>query len=181
MIAAMAGRRPSRPSPLRAAARGALAGVAGTLALDLVWFGRHRRGGGEGSFPSWEVVRDLGSWEDAPAPGRMGRLILERATGRPVPVERAAAVSNAMHWAYGTGWTAGAASGWALLGRRPPLWHGPAFGALVWASDYVTLPLAGIYAPIWRYDAATLWKDLSAHLVFGTAADLALRGLSRRG
>jgi hypothetical protein len=45
----------------------------------------------------------------------------------------------------------------------------------VWASDYVTLPLAGVYQPIWEYDAQTLYKDLSAHLVFGIAADAALR------
>jgi hypothetical protein len=50
-----------------------------------------------------------------------------------------------------------------------------AFGGLVWASDYVSLPLAGVYEPIWRYDAKTLGDDLSAHLVFGAVADGALR------
>jgi hypothetical protein len=59
--------------------------------------------------------------------------------------------------------------------RRRPWWHGPALGAVVWASGYVTLPLAGVYEPIWRYDLATLGKDLSAHLVFGTATDAVVR------
>ena len=31
------------------------------------------------------------------------------------------------------------------------------------------LPKLGVYRPIWEYDLETLGKDLSAHLVFGTA------------
>jgi hypothetical protein len=42
-------------------------------------------------------------------------------------------------------------------------------GALVWGTSYVILPLAGLYRPIWEYDIGTLWKDLSAHLVYGLA------------
>jgi hypothetical protein len=49
----------------------------------------------------------------------------------------------------------------------------------VWSSSYVTLPIVGVYEPIWKYDVPTLWKDLSAHLVFGTATDLTLRALER--
>jgi hypothetical protein len=45
----------------------------------------------------------------------------------------------------------------------------------LWSSDYITLPLAGVYEPIWKYDLPTLYEDLSAHLLFGTAADAALR------
>lgn len=153
--------------------RGAVAGSIGTLAMDLLWYARYRSDGGDGSFPDWDVTRDLGSWDEAPAPGRMGRKIVATVTGHDVPVERAAALSNVMHWAYGVS----AAMGYGLLvrGRGRPLWHGPAFGAAVCCSDYVTLPLAGVYEPIWKYDAGTLYKDLSAHVVFGTAADAALR------
>ena len=49
------------------------------------------------------------------------------------------------------------------------MWYGLPFGAAVWASGYVVLPLLGVYKPIWKYDLETLEKDLSAHLVFGTA------------
>ena len=58
-----------------------------------------------------------------------------------------------------------------LLGsrRKPKVWFGVPFGAAVWASGYVVLPLLGVYKPIWKYDVETLWKDLRAHLVFGTA------------
>ena len=40
------------------------------------------------------------------------------------------------------------------------------------------LPLLGVYKPIWKYDLGTLWKDLSTHLVYGTATATAgaLRG-----
>ena len=41
------------------------------------------------------------------------------------------------------------------------------FGATVWATGYVVLPEAGLYQPIWKYDAKTLAWDLSAHLACG--------------
>ncbi len=161
-----------------AAARGALAGAAGTLAMDLVWYARHRRGGGEAPFAEWEITRSVPSWDEAPAPARMGRKIIEAVTGRPVPLERAAALSNVMHWGYGTSWAVGLGVLAARAGGTGrSWWHGPAFGSAVWASGYVVLPLAGVYEPIWRYDAATLGKDLSAHLVFGTVTDGVLRAV----
>jgi hypothetical protein len=159
---------------IRRLARSGVAGVLGTVAMDLVWYRRYRSGGGEDGFADWEVTQDVASWEEAPAPAQMGRKLLQ-AAGRDVPLERAAALSNVMHWAYGVSWTVG----YGLVARRRPWWAGPAFGATVWASDYVTLPLAGVYRPIWKYDPGTLWQDLSAHLVFGVAADGALRLLDR--
>jgi hypothetical protein len=155
-------------------ARGAAAGAIGTLAMDLVWYVRYRRGGGEAEFADWEITHDLDSWEQAPAPAQMGRKVLQVA-GVDVPLDRAAALSNFMHWIYGSTWVAA----YAVLLPRRPWWAGPALGTLVWSSDYVALPLAGIYEPIWRYDAKTLAKDLTAHLVFGTASDAALRVLTR--
>ena len=41
------------------------------------------------------------------------------------------------------------------------------FGAMVFASDYIALPIAGLYKPIWEYDAKTLAWDLGAHLAYG--------------
>jgi hypothetical protein len=161
----------------RAVARGLTAGVLGTLAMDLLWYARHRREGGDQPFTSWEVTTSVESWDKAPAPAQMGRKLIEGLTGHDVPIERAAALSNVMHWAYGTTWATAYGLLVATRNRRRPWWHGPAFGAAVWASDYLTLPLAGVYEPIWRYDLGTLRKDLSAHLVFGTAADATLRVL----
>ena len=50
---------------------------------------------------------------------------------------------------------------------------------MVWASGYVILPAAKLYAPLWKYDRKTIANDLSAHLVYGLATATALRLLSR--
>ena len=52
---------------------------------------------------------------------------------------------------------------------------------MVWLSGYVILPLAGVYKPIWEYDARTLGEDLSAHLVFGMTTSVTYAALTRRG
>ena len=57
-------------------------------------------------------------------------------------------------------------------------WSGLAFGAFVWSGDYVILPAAKLYKPIWEYDTKTLAKDLSAHLVYGLATATAMQTLS---
>ena len=59
--------------------------------------------------------------------------------------------------------------------RKPAVWLGLPFGAAVWASGYAVLPQFGVYEPIWKYDVETLAKDLSAHLVFGSATAAAFR------
>ena len=52
-----------------------------------------------------------------------------------------------------------------------------AFGPVVWLSSYVILPLLEVYKPIWEYDAGTLGKDLSAHLLYGAATSGAFAAL----
>jgi hypothetical protein len=162
-------------SLLAATSRASIAGAIGTLAMDLVWYSRYRRGGGSDGFPTWEFTGGLESWDDAPAPAQVARKLVKRVLARDIPVERAGLANNVMHWGYGVGW----ATLLGLLARRvpTPVWRGPAFGALVWGSDYVTLPLLDIYEPIWTYDRKTLSQDLSAHLVYGTTTDTVLRVL----
>jgi hypothetical protein len=169
--------RHGTPTPLGAVARGVLAGAVGTLAMDLLAFARYRRGGGESGFGEWEFSSGLSSWEDAPGPAQMGKRLIEAFLQRKVPAERAGMVNNAMHWAYGAFWGAQYGIVAGSLRRPRALWQGAAFGALVWASDYVVLPAAKVYKPIWEYDAPTLAKDLSGHVVFGVAADASLRAL----
>jgi hypothetical protein len=50
----------------------------------------------------------------------------------------------------------------------------------VWISDYVILPLAGLYKPMWEYDAPTLAQDLGGHLVYGVTAAVAFGEMLRR-
>jgi hypothetical protein len=161
--------RRRQPTPLGAVARGLLAGAVGTAAMDVLWFSRYRRGGGGSGVLDWEFSRGLSSWDDAPAPAQVGRRLIEGVLHRPAPAERAALVTNVMHWGYGLFWGAQYGIVAGSLTVRRTLRSGLACGAIVWAGDYVVLPLAGIYEPIWKYDLKTLADDLSAHLLFGVA------------
>jgi hypothetical protein len=148
--------------------RGVAASAVGTLAMDAWLYRGYRRDGGKAGFPAWESSEGLTSWDKAPAPALVAKQLLEAGLGHDLSPRYARLLNNATHWGFGL--ATGAGYG-LLLGprRQPKLWYGPPFGAAVWASGYVVLPLLGVYQPIWKYDLETLGKDLSAHLVFGTA------------
>jgi Protein of unknown function (DUF1440) len=163
----------TRWTPVGAIARGLLAGTIGTAAMDTFLFGRYRQRGGKRSAKSWELSEGLSSWDDAPAPAQMGKRLVEALFDVELPATRVPLVNNMMHWAYGLLWGAqyGIVAG-SL--RRPRVRYGLPFGATIWASDYVILPAAKLYKPIWEYDPATLAEDLTAHLVYGFATATAL-------
>ena len=54
-----------------------------------------------------------------------------------------------------------------------------AAGTAVFAGDYIALPAAGLYQPIWEYDAKTLAWDLGAHLAYGAGTGTAFGLLTR--
>jgi hypothetical protein len=164
-------------TPLAAILRGLIAGAPGTLAMDTLLFARYRRDGGESDFWSWESSADLSSWEDAPAPAQVGKRLFEGFFQRQLPPERARLVNNVMHWGYGIF----QASQYGIVAgslRRPRIRYGLPFGAVVWASDYVLLGAAKLYKPIWEYDAKTLARDLSAHMLYGVVTASAFQLLS---
>ena len=169
----------SSTSPLKLVALGVLAGAAGTAAMDSVWYRRYQSGGGTDEFVDWEFSTSLKDWDNASAPALLGKRLVEGVFQRPLPPERAALTNNVVHWATGLGWGAvyGIIAGSAPV---PKLRFGLVFGPAVWASGYVVLPLAKLYKPIWEYDAKTLGKDLSAHLVYGTTAAAVFRVLAGR-
>jgi hypothetical protein len=152
-------------TPLAAVAAGLLAGAVGTVGLDAVHYLKHRRAGGTQSPLAWEFA-PVDSWDTAPDPGLAARRVIEGFTQRKLSDRWAWPVSTAAHWAYGS---AAAATYGVLAGsaRRPHPAYGLPFGAAVWATGYVVLPEAGLYKPIWKYDARTLAWDLSAHLAYG--------------
>jgi hypothetical protein len=160
-------------------ARGFVAGVVGTAVFDAWLFTRYRQGGGTTDFADWETSAALKSWDDASAPALVGKRLVEAVTGHELAPQHARLVSNVMHWGYGIG--NGVQFG-LIAGRlgRPRIRDGLLFGAVVWGSDYVILPILKVYKPIWEYDAKTLADDLSAHLVYGVATAATLRALSRR-
>lgn len=155
-------------------ARGVVASAVGTLAMDSYLYYRYKRSGGSARFRDWETSAGLASWDDAPAPAKVGRRILERLLGRELPADRARLVNNATHWGYGL--AAGGPYGVLAGSFGPPkLRYGIPFGASVWAAGYAVLPTLGVYRPIWEYDLETLGNDLGAHLVFGLGTAAAFR------
>jgi hypothetical protein len=166
-------------SALGSAVRGVAASAPGTLAMDASLYRRYRHDGGDETFPDWESSEGLKSWENAPAPALVSKKLLEVVIKHDVPQRYARFLNNATHWGFGL--AAGAGYGLLLGSRRTPkVWYGLPFGAAVWASGYVFLPLFGVYEPIWKYDLKTLAKDLSAHLVFGVATAAAFGVLGRK-
>ena len=155
------------------AVRGALSGVAGTAAMDLIQYGRYRAGGGDQPFADHEFG-GVSDWEHAPAPAQAGRLFAKTFFGMYLPDDKANQVNNFMHWSYGIAWGAAAGALAAATGQRPAKW-GPVFGTAVWLFDYITLPVLGLYEPIWRYDVKTLARDWGDHVVYGTATGATLR------
>jgi hypothetical protein len=147
--------------------------------MDAFLYRRYRKEGGTGGFTAWESSAGVETWEDAPAPARVAKRLIETALRRDLSPRHARALNNLTHWAYGA--AAGAPYGLATRRRKSKLRYGLPFGAGVWASGYAVLPALGVYRPIWEYDLRTLGKDLEAHLVFGVATAGAFRALSSEG
>lgn len=62
-------------TPLGALVGGGVAGAVGTLAMDLVWYARYRREGGQSGFVDWESSAGLDGRNDAPAPAQFGKRV----------------------------------------------------------------------------------------------------------
>lgn len=158
----------------RAIARGLAAGLAGTAAMT-AWqevAARLRRH----AVP--RMLRDdEDPWARAPAPARLAKMVVEKVTGREVPTARIPLLTNAVHWGYGT--SLGAVYALAASGRNPAI-AGAAFGTGVWAFSYATLVPVGLYRWPWHYSAKTIAKDVSYHLVYGTATAAAFAALEAR-
>jgi hypothetical protein len=165
---------------LRNLGAGALAGAIGTAAMDLLLYRRYLRDGGKDTLWHWESADGVISWDDASAPGQLGRKALRFATGHEPPDEWARATTNIVHWVTGIG-RGGQYGALASLTSRYPWVRALAFGPVVWLSGYVILPLAKVYRPIWDYDARTLRDDLSAHIVYGAVVTATFAALTKKG
>jgi hypothetical protein len=158
--------------------RGAAASALGTLAMDTWLYRDYRKEGGKAGFPAWESSEGLATWDNAPAPALLAKRVLEGVLKQQLSPRYARLLNNTTHWGFGL--ATGAGYGLLLGSRESKVWFGPPFGAAVWASGYGVLPLFGVYKPIWEYDVETLAKDLSAHLVFGTATAAAFSILDQQ-
>ncbi len=149
-------------------ARGVIAGIAGTVAMDLLWWQRSRRNGADDTFLEWEFT-DVDSFADAGAPAQVARLAAQ-AVGVEIPDQAAGTTTDVVHWLTGAGY----GLGHALVhdGSRP-LSSGLLTGTGAFLTSYASLGALGIYDPVWEYDRETLAKDAGAHLVFGLGVGIA--------
>jgi hypothetical protein len=165
-------------TPLGAVIKGAVAGVVGTLAMDLVWFSRYRRSGGDQSFIQWDLASGTDGYENASAPAQVGKRVVEGLFQIELDPKTARPMTNVVHWATGAGWGTAHGIVHGSMAKPSPL-GGLLSGAVAWGTSYATLGPIGLYKPIWEYDAGTLWKDLSAHLAFGLTTGIVFKLLSR--
>ena len=148
--------------------------------MDLVWYIRYKLGGGDQPVLDWEFSKGL-TWETAPAPAQVGRKLAHAVLHRDLPDESAPMVNNVVHWVTGAQW--GAVSALVANRRGRPLnaRNGPLCGLAVCATSYVVLPVLKLYKPIWQYDAKTLYKDFSAHTVYGLTTAVVFSALAETG
>ena len=171
---------PSRITPVGAIARGAAAGIVGTMAFDLWLYLQYRRDHGTEPFSDWEFSADVTGWDNAPAPAQVGRRIIDGVFETRLPDSRARLMNNVAHWAYAL---SGATAYGVVAGSlpRPRTGYGLVLGATMWLSGYVILPPMHLYKRITEYDSKTLGKDLLAHLVYGTSTAAVFSLLHPRG
>ena len=159
----------ARVTPLGAVARGSAAGVIGTgvmtawqeLSMKLQSSGEDS-GGDEN--PTGGQQQD--PWEQASAPAKVARKIIEGVFDRKVSPRRIGFLTNAMHWGYGMSW--GALYGLIQsTAPGPALRRGLLFGSGVWTMSYLVLVPMGLYQPPWKYPPKELALDLSYHVAYG--------------
>jgi hypothetical protein len=96
---------------------------------------------------------------------------------QPRDPEGRARFSNAVHWAYGTGW--GAVRGLlGALGQRGAPAAAEHF-ALVWGSAQVMLPSLEVAPPPWRWGPEELAIDGLHHAIYAGATGLAYELIDR--
>lgn len=157
---------------------GVLAGAAGTLAMDAFRFRGERRRGAARRFAEWELSSgQITSFADGGAPAEIGRRVADRA-GVQIPDRWAGVTQDVVHWGTGVGWglVAAAVAGGGPARRR--FGSGVGTGVAAFATSYAVLGALGIYEPIWRYDRASLGRDLAGHVIYGGTAGTALAGLA---
>lgn len=155
-------------SQLVNAARGALAGAAGTWLMDLVTSGLFQQQ------PARVTER-----EEAARPngkGSVENLVdrIEGALGTTLDETARSRLSQGIH--YGLGVLPGAA--YAVLRHRLPLLgagHGLLYGSLLWALNDEALNTAlGLAGPFDAYPTETHLRGLAGHLVLGVATDVGI-------
>lgn len=152
----------------KAIALGALAGLAGSLALR-----------GWMTAASYLHRRTLAPDPDGPA-HQVGALALQRLTGATLTRGQRFAAGEVTHYLFGafTGGIYGALAAWQPWTTAG---SGLLFGTGVFfAADETSMPLLGLIPPPWTETPAAQLEHLAAHLVYGVTTELARRQLQSR-
>jgi len=157
---------------------GVVAGVVGTVAMDVLLYLRYRRDNGSESLWRWEFAGGVHTWSEASAPGQLGAKVEHVVLRQEPPDGWARATTNVVHWATGIGWGIQYGVFAKALSGHPYL-RACGLGPVAWLTSYVILPIAKVYRPIWEYDVCTLRDDLIAHVVYGTATSAAFAAIMR--
>jgi hypothetical protein len=166
-------------TPLKALACGAVAGAAGTAAMDALMYKRYVADAGDQGFLDWETAVGVDAYDEAPAPAQVGRRLVEGYLQIELPPASARPMTNVMHWATGVAWGVNHGLVVGSMSRRRPA-YGLVTGMTAWSASYATLAPAKLYEPIWRYPAPVLFKDASAHAVYGLVTGTVFRLLAGR-
>ncbi|HEY7602836.1 MAG TPA: hypothetical protein VH760_01155 [Gaiellaceae bacterium] len=149
--------RTGTKTPLAALLQGIAAGAAGTMVFT----------GYQALIGKGEGGKQPRRWADAPEPAQVGKRVLEGVFQRKVTLAQVPTLTQAVHWAYGTGW--GLAYAVIQESVRRPLVSGVTLATAITAADYTLLPLMKLYDRPWEYEPKTLVKDFGHHLVHGLA------------
>ena len=164
-----------RISPLGAAARGGLAGIAGTLTLSLLDRTLESFLGGEPEPPQPPGFGAEVLVREPTGPESMATIFAEKVAAGlfgSVLDERRGPVGAAVHASYGAIW--GIVLGLVQGSVRPRPWVvGPLHGLAVWAIGPLALvPGMHITPPPWRQPPRRALLTLAGHLVYGLVAAL---------
>ncbi len=163
--------------PLTAITLGAVAGVAGTAAMDALMYKRYTADGGDQGFLDWETAAGVDDYETAPAPAQVAKRLVEGYLLIELAPSTARLSTNVMHWATGVSWGVNHAIVVGSMSKRRSA-YGLVTGMTAWTASYATLAPAKLYQPIWCYPADALLKDASAHAVYGLVTGTVFRLLA---
>jgi hypothetical protein len=122
-----------------------------------------------------EKKRSAQQASDEPATVKAAKAISRKVFRHPLSASQKGRAGSAAHYLFGT--FGGVA--YNTLSRKLPLaeaGHGTLFGAGLWAiADETLVPASGLSKAPTQYPLSTHAYGLASHLVFGLAADTAIR------
>jgi hypothetical protein len=164
-------------NPLGVIVRGALAGLAGTVVLNMTMNLGIRLAEEEGKIPGRRGQPLLGTKPGGEAPTEIVvERVAERVLEEPIDEVTKRKAGRALYWGYGAAWG-------ALYGilqssfRLPAMQHGLVFGGFVGLVNSTIIPAARIGPSLDELPKRIAVVQMGAHLLFGLVTSFAYRRL----